>query len=67
MKTIEMTVRFNISIPDDTKIDNLFLNIDLYKDGISKDIAILSSVTQRKSTQYRINEYETLSVEEIKY
>lgn len=52
-----MTVRFNVSVPDETKVDDLFL--DIYRDQMS----ILS--LGREIVHYKINEYETILVGSI--
>lgn len=58
MKTVELTVRFNVTVPDDTVTDDLFLDLDVNKVSVRANVneAIVGS---------KIREYETIHVEEI--
>lgn len=58
MPTVELTVRFNATVPEGTKVDNLCLNLNLANVSMI-DVKTLNPVDAK------FVEYETVNVEEL--
>jgi len=62
MKTVELMVRFNVTVEDDQQIDSLYLDID------TKEIRLCSnsySTLTVRNVKGKVNEYETMEVIEV--
>ena len=59
MKTVEVAVRFNLQVPDETDVDSLYISVDK---GI---ISFVEDDEWESKIPFTLNEYETMNAEVV--